>query len=276
MKDIDVYDQLAIGRKNTTEDNMEQSNDKELRSERFSEHNNYDTPVHNNYLLMYLLQNRADDFIRQFESQNHRCFMGIYSLYRVAFANKILLDDTQWVPDFLPIVENGRKENIRILNYLSSLIDVPNDFFKEFKTSLKPFAWFDEDDDYDWMLNESLEKLMEMGYREIDCELYAAGMKFNFSELEKLLADGGNPYIKISAFNPPHLASKMNLQIDDVFSLYDEAYTHACDCGSIYGVCDCWRDGFYGKETHITQELLHELFQGAGFQLVVETIRNNN
>ena len=46
-----------------------------------------------NLLLLYLLQCRAKDFIKRFEAQSNRCFTGVYSLYRLAYSNYLLLSD---------------------------------------------------------------------------------------------------------------------------------------------------------------------------------------
>lgn len=113
----------------------------------------------NNHLLMYLLQNRSEDFIRQFEAQNNRCFMGVYSLYRMGYTNKIILDEVDWSDKFKPTAETLRAENHRILDYLASIIPIRENFFENFKESLRPFAWFEKDDNFEYMLDASLDHL---------------------------------------------------------------------------------------------------------------------
>ena len=228
----------------------------------------------NNRLLMFLLQNRVDDFIKQFEVRNNRCSMEIYSLYRAAYANKILLGDSEWETEFMPIIEKGRRENNAILDYLGSIIHLSEDFHVEFMKSLKSFAWFEEESDFDIMLDDSLENLKKKGYREIDCRLYEAGLKFNFHEFMRLLNEGGNPYARISALSSPEIAANMNPNMDDVYSLYDDVCRHACDSCDIYGIGDTWKDGFNCNETTVTQELLREFFQSAGFQLIINMVRS--
>ena len=221
---------------------------------------------------MYLLQNRAGDFIREFEAQDNRCFMGVYSLYRVAYANKIILQDDDWSADFISVVEKARGENQYILDYLASIIPIPENFIDDFKESLQPFAWYDKDDDFEFMLDGSLEHLEKMGYRKIDCLLYEAGLKFIFKEFERLLSLGANPYVKISSDYTPDVVSKLEINEFDVYSLYEDAQCHLYDCCDIYGVGECWSDGQSGKETIVDQILIREFFLAAGCRLVCESI----
>ena len=226
----------------------------------------------NNHLLMYLVQNRAGDFIREFEAQDNRCFMGVYSLYRVAYANKIILQDDDWSAGFISVVEKAREENQYILDYLASIIPIPENFIDDFKESLQPFAYFEKDDDFEFMLDGSLEHLEKMGYRKIDCLLYEAGLKFNFKEFEQLLSLGANPYVKLSAEYTPEIASKLDIIAFDVYSTYENAQWHLSDCVDIYGIGKCWEDGQYRKETIVDQNLIRDLFLAAGCRLVCESI----
>ncbi|MDE5888278.1 MAG: hypothetical protein K2H46_11920 [Muribaculaceae bacterium] len=230
----------------------------------------------NNHLLMYLLQNRSEDFIRQFEAQDNRCFMGVYSLYRMGYANKVIFNGDNWSTHFLPIVENMRRENQRILDYLASIIPIPENFLEDFKESLQPFAWFDKEDDFEFMLDGTLDHIEKMGYRKIDCLLYEAGLKFNFKECERLLASGADPYVKLSAEYSPIIASKLDIIAYDVSSLYEDAECHLSDCVDIYGISECWEDGLSGKETIVDSNLIREFFLAAGCQLLCEIIRNRN
>lgn len=229
----------------------------------------------NNLLLMYILQNRADEFIKIFESQNNRCSIGVYMIYRVAYANKILLGSSDWKDAFLPVVEKGRIENQRILDYLETIIRIPDSFYDDFKKYLKSFALYDDDYDFEIMLDTSLDLLVKRGYREIDCRLYEAGMKFNFSELERLLSIGADPHAKLSAEYSSEIASEKVVIKDNVITLYDEVCIQVCDCYDLDGICSSWRDGFNGKETMISNDLLRALFAGAGFQIIIDIINNN-
>ena len=226
----------------------------------------------NNYILMYLLQNRSEDFIKQFEAQDNRCYMGVYSLYRMAYASKIILQDDDWSAKYIPVIEKARIENRHILDYIASLIPLPENFIDDFKESLQPFAWFDKEDDFEYMLDGALEHLEKMGYRKIDCLLYEAGLKFNFKEFERLLSQGANPYIKLSGEYTPEVASKPDLIAFDVYCTHDDAKRHLYDCCDLYGIFDCWQDGQSGKETIVDQRLIGEFFLASGCQLLCESI----
>ena len=75
---------------------------------------------------MYLLQNRSEGFIRHFEAVKNRSFKEIFNLYRLAYANKLMLGIDSWVSSFLSDVEKMRKENKVILDYLASKITIPD------------------------------------------------------------------------------------------------------------------------------------------------------
>lgn len=235
-----------------------------------------DEAAQNNKLLMYLLQNRSEDFIRRFEAEDNGCFIGRYSLYRVAYTNKVILKQAEWAPGFLPVVEKMRGENQRILDYFASMIPISENFHEYFKDSLQPFAWFDKEDDFEFMLGGSLEHLEKMGYRKIDCLLYEAGLKFNFKECERLLAGGADAFVKLSAEYPPEVASNLDFFDYDVYSLYEDAERHGADCVDIYGIGNCWEDGVAGKETIVDSDLLREFFLAAGCKMLCEIIRNRN
>jgi hypothetical protein len=122
------------------------------------------------------------------------------------------------------------------------------------------------------MLDGDLEVLLAKGYREIDCLLYEAGLKFNFKKVKELLSQGANPYAHISGDFTSEEAAKRKTY-DDVYSLYSDAYTHACDAGSLYGICYCWETGIQKKDIKVDDDLIRTLFQGAGCQWVVDIIR---
>jgi hypothetical protein len=227
-----------------------------------------------NYLLMYLLQNRADDFIKRLRNDGNNCYTDILMLYHVAYANRLLLTNVNWVPNFLPVVKKCTAENAKIIEYLESLIKIPENYADVFAKFLKPYAWFFDDEEFEFMLDGSLESLLQKGYREIDCLAYEAGLKFNFDRLKELLDQGADPYAHISGDNPPEGAAQLSHM--DVNELYEDADNHVCDRGSFYYICDCWQDGIDGKETTVENELIRDLFLSAGCQLVVNIIKSSS
>jgi hypothetical protein len=219
---------------------------------------------------MYLLQNRAQDFIDCLEQDGNKCYMGLLSLYHVAHANELLLSDTDWTSKFMPIVETNRLENNRILKYLESLIEITPDVYTLFSKYVKRFAVYYDDEDFNAMLDGSLDDLIKKGYREIDCRLYEAGLKFNFREVRQLLKQGANPYVHISGRYSSEEVDES--EANDVYSLYDDALQYAYE-NEDYGIWDCWKAGINGTETLVEESLFGALFQGAGCQLVVNIIR---
>jgi hypothetical protein len=224
----------------------------------------------NNLLLMYILQSRAEKFIKCFETESNGCCFGILALHHVAYANKILLANSELDPGLLPIVDRCKVENAQILKCLKPSIKVPVNIGKNFVRLVKQVALFDENDDFDSMLKCNINELTKMGYREIDCLLYEAGLKFDFEKVRGLLEQDANPYVRISGHNAPQELSGLSMK--DADSLYHIARNGVCNSIRIYGVADCWKDGVEGRETLITSDLLRELFLGAGCQMVLNII----
>lgn len=224
----------------------------------------------NNYLLMYIVQNRARNFIRCYEAENNGCCFGIMTLHHVAYANKILLANCECEPELLPIVDEGKAENRQILKYLKSSIKVPMNLGKDFVHIVKQVALFGENDNPYSMFKCSLNELAKMGYREIDCLLYEAGLKFDFERVKELLEQDANPYARISGNYSPQDAS--GLSVKDADSLYHVVRNGVYNSIYVFGVADCWKDGIEGRETSITIDLLRELFFGAGCQMVLNAI----
>jgi hypothetical protein len=233
-------------------------------------YNDEDEYKENNLLLMYILQSRAEKFIECFESVNNRCYMGVLSLHFYAYANKLLLSETDWKSNFIPVVEKCRAENEQILKYLESIIEIPSDYEREFAKILKSYARYDDEDDFDYMLYGSLDELIEKGYRKIDCVLFAAGVKFKFRRMINLLTRGANPYVYISG----DCISEEALYDSNAVSLYESIHLELmfCACNPADGLCSCWKDGFEGRETWVTRNLINSLFLGAGCQMVLNII----
>jgi hypothetical protein len=234
-----------------------------------SEDNSESQDEKNNYLLMFILQNQFDNLKDAIDSQNNRCYFGIFSLYQVAYANKILLSDPSWGEKFLPIVKKSRIENNKILKYLASLIKIPEDFSSEFARFLKRFGWSEEDLSFEMLFNDSLDVLLDKGYREIDCLLYEAGARFDFDRMIDLLNQGGNPLVHISGDYTPEEAAILGP--DQVNSLCVDAFLYASHfCSN--GIYKCWENGINDKETFISNKFLHNVFIATGYQLILNII----
>lgn len=234
---------------------------------------NKETPRTNNLLLLFVLQCRADDFIQRFEEQNNRCFMGVYSIYQVAYCNYLILSDEEWNPAFMTVVKSCRMECKKILDYLKTVISIPDTFEAELAVFLKKFSYYEDDEDLDMMLDGSLHELVSLGYREIDCKLYEAGMKLKYSEVKELLRKGANPRINISG---DYTASEAeNIKCEDFSCLTTDVHTVICDTVDLDGIYSYWEKGINREEQTFIAEDLRSFFQAAAYQIMKILISNN-
>lgn len=222
-------------------------------------------------LLLCVIENRADDFIKGFQNQKTLSDPEALSLYQAAYANKILLSSTDWVKSFLPIVEKSREGNTRILKYLESTITIPADYHTRFCKSLK--SLFRAEDLSKILLHGTLDELVKKGYREIDCQLYVAGIQFDFDRVATLLSRGADPFVPIDGEFTPEEAEDKEGEIDGVESLESFASRHAWVSFSANGIDEHWENGVSGKECAILDEyILSALFSIVGNKLVLDLI----
>lgn len=227
-----------------------------------------------NLLLLYLLQCRAKDFIKSFEAQSNRCFTGVYSLYRLAYSNYLLLSDDDWNPSCISVIEQCRKGCREILEYLQTIISIPNSFESNLKHHFKRFAYYEADEDFEWMLDGSLSQLISLGYLEIDCLLYEAGMKLNYSEVEHLLELGANPDIHISGdFSPAEIEK---VDINDTYCLRVDVNTRLSDAIDLDGIYTYWENGVRNETQSIGTNDIYSFFQGAAYRLMELLISEKN
>jgi hypothetical protein len=188
---------------------------------------------------MYTLQNRADDFINEFENGSLQADLpkryAIESLYQYVYAAKVLLDDDKWQgnvndilstihaqnrlrleclrnegkqledycdEDFNEILKNARTGNLRIWQYLLDKGLAPMDCRDEIISYGIQWAWLDSDGSYEDAFEVPLKDLLKWGGRKIDCDLYVAVQQLDFAKVEKLLQKGANPQAEIYVENP--------------------------------------------------------------------------
>jgi hypothetical protein len=156
---------------------------------------------------MYLVQTRADDFIKEFEKEASCKTLPrrypIESLYLYVYAAKILLDDNDWLKEERwKTILVARANNLRMWKYLLSKGMVPDDYHKRLIEAGLQWAWADETDSYDYVFYASLYDLLRWGARKIDCDLFVAVQKLDFKEAEALLKQGANPKAKIYVEDP--------------------------------------------------------------------------
>lgn len=219
-----------------------------------------------NFLILYILQCRAKDFIERFEAQENRCFAGVYSLYMMAYSNYLILSDDTWLPSCMTIVEPCREGCQKIMEYLRSIIEIPNSFESDLKAYLSHFAFYEYEDDLDYMLDGSLQELISLGYRDIDCRLYEAGMKLNYDEVERLMSNGANPDVHISGGYSPEKAVEAALY--DVYCLSDDVTERVFNAVDLYGVYAYWKSGVRCETQTVDDRDLNAFFQGAAYRMM--------
>jgi hypothetical protein len=85
------------------------------------------------------------------------------------------------------------------------------------------------------------------------------------------LEQGANPFVRISIDYTAQEASQLPMKY--VHSLYNEALCRRHNSVFLTDVIDYWKDGIDGNDTIIYDNVLDELFSGAGCQLVINIIR---
>ena len=231
-----------------------------------------DEDVTENKFIRYMLQGRPEEFIACVESLSNRCYFGMLTFYQFAYANYILLSDEGREVD-KPTLEGCK----RILDYMATIIDLPEKFDNAFERFLKKYAWYDDNDKIRWMLNAELDKLKSLGYQETDCLLYEAGLKLRYDEVRRLLALGADPNARICAkLSPANAAQKAEEHSEwmgkRIFCLTYEVRKHirnVFDDGHIYSY---WRTGRRRKDTPIRNDDLRRVFQGAAYCLMQRMI----
>lgn len=224
-------------------------------------------------LLTYIFQCRSKEFIDYFQStQDKPCPHGVLCLYYYCYALDIIFGTDVWRESYMPTVEACRKGIREIKAFLCSQVEVSTDFETTFQHFVKEnYQYYDEEDDFDWMLDGDIEKLKSQGYREVDCRLYEAGMKLHFDEMMDYLAKGGNPHAYISA---NYLAiDEESLKNNDCgWCLYEEALLRTEDLF----ICDDFGviigKGLQGIDVDISERDIRAVFMAASYQMVLNKI----
>lgn len=234
----------------------------------FREESSQSSEYTDNKLMLYILQCRSTDFISHFEAQNNRCFMGVYSLYLIAWANYKILSIDSWTPSFMEVVKPCRVGCEEIIHYLRTVVAIPNTL-DNLKRHLKSFANYDDFDALYLMLDGELSQLTDLGYREIDCRLYEAGMKLDYDEAEKLLAMGANPNIFISSSLSPSEAEDNE---SETYCLSREVNSIVFDTVDIDNIDRYWIAGVKNEPQKVRLRDIEALFKGAAYRLMEELL----
>lgn len=228
-----------------------------------------------NKILMYLYQCRSEEFIECFNQEDGDicpCFMS--QLYSSCYALHVILEDEifGWGEHIRPTIEICRKGCSEILSYLTTKVNITGDYKKRFMDFVRnEYQWYEDDIDFDWMLDGDLDKLKSQGYREIDCYLYEAGMKLHYDKVIKLLKQGADPYVSISADfsasetreHPAYqLWEELSMRVEDLF------------------ICDNFgyvlKEGVKKNDVEISTKQIHSVYQAAAYQLMLNLIAESD
>lgn len=226
-----------------------------------------------NQLMLYILQCRSADFVSCFEAQNNRCYMGVYSLYQLAWANYMNLSSEDWSPSFMKVIEPCRIECREIMDYLKTVITIPQSL-DDMRNFLRHFAYYGNDESLQDMVDCSLSELTAMGYRAIDCELYEAGMKLDYDNVERFLTSGASPDVCISGHLSPFETAETECTAVSCLSV--DVNVIVCNTVDLYGIDDYWRAGLKREPQLIRLSDIPVLFRGAAYKLMEEIISPNH
>lgn len=136
----------------------------------------------------------------------------------------------------------------------------------------KCFANYDDDDGLEYILDGSLSQLISMGYREIDCLLYEAGMKLNYAKVKQLLEFGANPNAWISSDYFSEMANEADIY--DAYCLNVDIDTIISDAIDI-DIYTYWECGIRNELLPIRENVIYSLSQGAAYRLMDTLISMN-
>ncbi len=154
---------------------------------------------------------------------------------------------------------------------MESIITIPDNLDSDFKSIVRQYSYYDSDDDFDRVFDDSLNGLIQKGYREIDCRLYLAGMSLDYEETERLLFQGGNPDKRILGYCSSLDANNMDsFDIQCLSSDVVTRYTDAIDC---YDLSKYWESGVKGQDMIVDTSQITNVLEGAAYILMARLIR---
>ena len=132
-----------------------------------------------------------------------------FPVWRISQCWEVISSMTGWREDVQADVEDFRKRNEEVMRIFKERLDVvftPIDYQQYYDDF---FCDFPEDTVEEQLMVDSVQELLDAGVRQIDIDLYCAGAKFYYDEVERLLKEGANP----TAWLPDPFPS--GFQLDD-------------------------------------------------------------
>ena len=132
-----------------------------------------------------------------------------FPIWRISQCWKVISSMTGWREAIQSDVEDFRKRNEEVMRIFQDLFDInftPLDYKQYYEDF---YCDCPEEMAEDQLVVNSVQELLDAGVRQIDIDLYCAGAKFDFDEVQRLLKEGANP----AAWLPDQFPS--GFQLDD-------------------------------------------------------------
>ena len=141
--------------------------------------------------------------------QDTRILCKPFPIWRISQCWKVISSMTGWRDDIRADVEAFRQRNEEVMKIFEDRLGVdftPVDYqlyHDDF------YCDYPDESAEDQLVIESVQELLDAGVRQIDIDLYCAGAKFYYAEVERLLKKGGNPAAWLPDISPS------GFQLDD-------------------------------------------------------------
>ena len=171
-----------------------------------------------------------------------------FPIWRISQCWEVLADPNGFVERAKPDVEDFKKRNDRIIEV----------FKKELGVVFTPIDYQSYHDEFycadpndkpeDILFVDSIQELLDHGFRQIDIDLYCAVSKFHFYDTKNLLEHGANPTV--------WLPDMSGFQVDDHIELESSLLDY-----NLQRFFPKWKDG-----VTIDRQALHELLGRAAYE----------
>ena len=117
-------------------------------------------------------------------------------IYYITQCYDRLLDDL-WNEKAMPMILSMRNGCSKLMSYWKTKFNYPVEQELDYSSYTDLFFAAFPDDTDDDLLSFTVHELLDMGYRQVDIDLYCATVRFQYGEVERLLKLGANPKVNI-------------------------------------------------------------------------------
>lgn len=189
-------------------------------------------------------------------------------LYLLTKANEIYFRHDDFRDTVMPIVHRNREGIKKLLNYWESKgypIDVPIDFEKY--RELCAHFYFQDDDDWDYLLDGTLSQLIEKGYDENEAKMCMALLTYDKPEIDHQITLGTNPDVWISGDVSPEFCD-WKTGMNGLTSAYDSVSdAQICYCNWAY-----WESKSEEKLQPVGYDQIRGLFGASAYEELIPTL----